>query len=118
MHKTYFIIIWIVSFAFVSCKKKLDSNEPSVNFIFQFDSTQERLNNVGAPAGVASGNKAQSPVFNMMSAHYLELSPGQFTTLGNGDILYKAPETSAGGANAIDFSKAKFAGDGESFFGS
>ncbi len=50
-----------------------------------------------------------------MSAHYLELSPDQFTALGNGDVLYKAPETSQGGTNAIDFSKAKLVGEGESF---
>ncbi len=75
-----------------------------VNFIFKFDSTQERLNNLGTPAGVASGNKAQSPVFNVMSAHYLELTPDQFTALGSENVLYKAPETSIAGSNAIDFS--------------
>lgn len=115
MRKTYFIIICAASIAIISCKKNRDDSEPTVNFIFKFDSTQERLNNAGVPAGVAAGNKAQSPVFNTMSAHYLELSPDQFTALGGGDVLYKAPETSAGGANAIDFSKAKFAGEGESF---
>jgi hypothetical protein len=50
-----------------------------------------------------------------MSAHYLELTPDQFTALGSGDVIYKAPETTVGGENAIDFSKEKFAGDDQSF---
>jgi hypothetical protein len=50
-----------------------------------------------------------------MSAHYLELAPDQFTLLGQGQVLYKAPEVSTGGASAIDFSKAKFAGNNQVF---
>ena len=115
MLKSIAVAICIFSFASISCKKKNTSADVQVNFIFKFDSTQERLNNVGAPAGVAVGNKAQSPVFNKMSAHYLEMTPDQFTLLGNGDVLYRAPETTQGGTNAIDFSKAKFAGEGETF---
>lgn len=114
-HVHFIILISISLFGFFSCKKNSQNNEPTINFIFRFDSTQERLNNIGQPAGVAAGNKAQSPEFNVMSAHYLELSQDQFTLLGTGDVLYKAPETSAGGANAIDFSKAKLVGEGESF---
>ncbi|MEO6218778.1 MAG: hypothetical protein ABIO81_00010 [Ginsengibacter sp.] len=115
MRKISLIIICVSSFALISCKKNNNSHEPVINFIFKFDSTQQRLNNLGAPAGVASGNKAQSAVFNTMSAHYLELSSDQFTALGGGDVLYKAPETFSGGTNAIDFSQAKFAGEGEIF---
>lgn len=100
---------------FSSCKKNTTTTEPTVNFIFKFDSTQARLNNLGQPAGVAPGNKAQSPKFNTMSAHYVELDANQFTALGAGAVLYKAPETTAGGANAIDFSKSNFAGDGQTF---
>ncbi len=118
MQKQIFFIICIFSLTAISCKKDSgadSNNNVQVNFIFKFDSTQERLNNLGAPEGVASGNKAQSPVFNTMSAHYLELTPDQFTALGNGDVLYKAPETTAGGDNAIDFSMSKFAGEEETF---
>ena len=114
MRKIYLLIICAFPVVIVSCKKDGNS-EPSVNFIFKFDSTQARLSNTGLPAGVAAGNKAQSPVFNTMSAHYLELSPDQFTPLAGGNVLYKAPETTAGGASAIDFSKARFAGEGETF---
>ncbi|MEO8762758.1 MAG: hypothetical protein ABI416_00630 [Ginsengibacter sp.] len=115
MLKPVILSICLFSFALFSCKKKDATASVQVNFIFKFDSTQERLNNIGVPAGVAVGNKAQSPVFNKMSAHYLELTPDQFTLLGSGDVLYKAPETDQGGTSAIDFSKSKFAGDGETF---
>jgi hypothetical protein len=50
-----------------------------------------------------------------MSAHYVELTPNQFTAIGGGDILYRAPETTAGGINAIDFSKSTFAGNNQVF---
>lgn len=88
---------------------------PSINFVFKFDSTQVRLGNLGSPKAVEPGNDAQSPVFNFMSAHYVEMTPDQFTGLGAGAVLYKAPETTVGGATAIDFSKSTFAGQGEKF---
>jgi len=88
---------------------------PMVNFIFKFDSNQVRLNGQGVPAGLPAGHKGQSPRFNSMSAHYVELTPGAFTLPGGGDILYRAPETTVGGATAIDFSQAKFAGNNELF---
>ncbi len=100
-----------------SCKKSGsdDVTGPTVNFVFKFDSTQVRLNALAQPVSVAAGNGAQSPVFNLMSAHYLELTPDQFTPLGSGAVLYRAAETTAGGSNAIDFSKSAFAGEGQTF---
>lgn len=105
----------IASIVLCSCKKDADPAEPMVNFIFRFDSTQARLNNFGQPSVIPVGNAAQSPVFNKMSAHYVELAPGDLTPLGSGAILYKAAETNTGGATAIDFSKAVLAGNNEVF---
>lgn len=104
--------------AISSCKKSETPEEltgPSIHFVFRFDSTQVRLNGLGQPVTVPAGNDAQSPVFNKMSAHYLEMTPNQFTALGAGAVLYRAAETTAGGANAIDFSKSTFAGQGQTF---
>lgn len=107
---------------FVSCKKEsnpdnpVNSNAYNLVFKFKFDSTQQRLNAVGQPAPMPAGNAGQSPVFNAMSAHYIELAPSAFTQLGAGVIVYKAEETTAGGSTAIDFSKAKMAGNGEVFY--
>ena len=79
---------------------------PRLIFKFVFDSTQARLDNVGNPSTVASGNSAYSPKFNQMAAHYLELAPGDLTAVGSGQVLYHAPETAAGGTTAIQFSKS------------
>jgi hypothetical protein len=86
-----------------------------VNFIFKFDSTQVRLNALGQPVGMPAGNAGQSPRFNTMSAHYVELAASPYTALGAGSILYKAPQVSTGGATAIDFSNSKFAGNNQVF---
>lgn len=110
----------VLSFGLFSCNDKDDSlaitpHEPQLIVKFKFDPTQVRLNNLGQPSTVAAGNAAQSPVFNKISSHYLELAPNANTALGGGTILYHAPETTAGGANAIDFSKAKIVGENEVF---
>ena len=114
------LAVCALSAAFVACKKETPeptpSNEPQLVFKFKFDSTQQRLNNVGQPATVPPGRAAQSPKFNAMSAHYIELAPSAFTALGSGDVLYKAAETTAGGATAIDFNQSKKAGHDETFF--
>jgi hypothetical protein len=101
---------------FSSCKKSDDTPAVvNVNFVFKFDSTQARLNAVGQPSVMAAGHAGQSPRFNSMSAHYLELAPSATTALGAGAVLYKAPEVTTGGAMAIDFSKSKFAGNNAIF---
>lgn len=100
-----------------SCQKETSNgtSEAKVNFIFKFDSTQVRLNAIGQPSPMPAGNAGQSPRFNLMSAHYVELAPDAFTALGGGAILYKAPEVTTGGAKAIDFSNSKFAGNNQVF---
>jgi hypothetical protein len=91
------------------------AEEPQLIIKFKFDPTQVRLNNLGQPSTVSVGNAAQSPVFNSISAHYLEFTPNALTQVGQGVILYNGPSTTIGGANAIDFSQAKIVGEGEAF---
>lgn len=113
------IVFLLASFSFLifSCKKnETTATAPRLIFKFRFDSTQTRLDNFGNPTGIASGHAAQSPVFNKMGAHYIELAADSLTPLGSGQILYKAAETTAGGANAIDFAQAKNVSEGEEFF--
>ena len=106
---------------FSSCQKNADPPTPistetaKVNFIFKFDSTQVRLNALGQSSPMPAGNAGQSPRFNTMSAHYVELAPSSFTALGAGAILYKAPQVTTGGATAIDFTNSKFAGNNQVF---
>lgn len=100
-----------------SCKKEVtnSSGTAKINFVFKFDSTQARLDNLGNPSTILPGRAAQSPRFNKMSAHYVELAPDQFTALGAGSVVYRAPETTVGGANAIDFDQSVLAGNGQTF---
>ena len=100
-----------------SCSKNNEAPDSSAQlvFVFKFDSTQQRLNNIGLPDPIPAGHSAESPVFNAMSTHYVELAPSAFTALGKGDVLYKAPEVTTGGANAIDFSQSVMAKQGETF---
>ncbi len=117
------IIMAIAMFTFQSCQKEssIDNGGGSgtgtakVNFIFKFDSTQVRLNGQGQPTTMPAGHAGQSPRFNSMSAHYVEITPSAFTALGAGAILYKASEVSTGGSTAIDFSNSKFAGNNQTF---
>lgn len=107
-----------INLTLISCEEDIDNvnnQEPSLVVKFEFNPNQARLNNVGQPSVVAPGNAAQSPDFNAISAHYFELAPTAFTQLGNGTVLYHAPETTAGGANAIDFSRAVIVEEGETF---
>ena len=79
------------------------------------DPDQARLGNLGEPASIPDGHAAQSPRFNTISAHYLELAPTATTPLGQGSILYNAPETNQGGSTAIDFEQALIVSPGEEF---
>ena len=99
----------------ISCNKEQSVSNAQLIIRFRFDSTQARLNNIGLPSVIPTGRAAQNPIFAKMSAHYVELAPTAFTPLGGGKVLYRALETGDGGANAIDFAKASFAGDNEIF---
>ncbi|MFT3794345.1 hypothetical protein [Flavobacterium sp.] len=120
-------LVLALGLGFVSCddnddKEELypptqtpESSEPSLVVKFKFDKNQERLNNIGQPSTVAAGNAAISPDFNSISAHYFELAPNAYTQIGQGAVLYHAPETTMGGQNAIDFSQSKIVSQGETF---
>jgi len=84
-------------------------------FKFKFDPDQERLNNLGQPSTIPAGHAAQTPDFNAISANYVELAPNALTALGAGEIIYEGPETTEGGAEAIDFAKAVIVDEGEVF---
>lgn len=106
-----------LSTVFVSCNQDPDPEPdgPQLIFKFAFNPNQERYNSLGQIASVPNGHAAQSPSFNTMSAHYVEMIPNAWTLLGAGEILYTGDETTAGGSNAIDFSKAKVVGENEVF---
>jgi hypothetical protein len=113
------LLFIVISISFTSCKDKNENktnNEPKLIFKFKLDSTQVRLGNLGQPVTIPAGNAGQSPKFNGISAHYIELAPSAFTQIGNGAILYHQQETTQGGATAITHSAAMVKKDGEIFF--
>jgi hypothetical protein len=118
MIKSYAAILILATVCFCSCQKTNTDTPATANVIFKFrfDSNQVRLNNIGAVSTIPAGNAAQNPIMNKMSAHYIELTPTAFTGLGAGAVVYRAAETTAGGATAIDFSKSSAVGNNEVFF--
>jgi hypothetical protein len=124
MKKINLAIIFLSLMALaISCKKDKEEEPPSATevepkliFKFKFDSTQVRLDNLGNPSTLPTGHGAQSPRFNKMSAHYIEMTPNQFTGLGAGAVLYHAPETNSGGATAIDFAQSNPVANNEAFY--
>jgi hypothetical protein len=93
-----------------------ENSNPLLKFKFKLDPEQVRLNNFGQPTEVPQGNAAQTPVFNSISSHYIELAPDENTPLGEGVIIYQGEETDTGGDPAIDFSKSIVVSEGEIFF--
>lgn len=94
---------------------RLDSTEPNLIIKLKFDPNQQRLGNLGQPVSVATGNAAQSPSINRMSANYIEFAPSETTALGAGEIIFEGDETTLGGDLAIDFQNAVFAGNNDTF---
>jgi len=110
------IIAGIIFFS--GCKKKSTDSitTPHLVFKFVFDSTQARLNDLGQPDTMSAGHAGQNPQMNVMSAHYIELSPNANTALGSGTVLYMTPTTTAGGASAINFQKEVLTPDNGTFY--
>ncbi len=117
------LLIFASALSFISCDSEDDailfennsSDEPSLIVRFKFDKDQTRLNNFGQPTAVSSGNAAISPDFNVISAHYFELAPNATTQIGQGTVIYHAPETTMGGSNAIDFDQSIIVEEGQTF---
>jgi hypothetical protein len=102
----------------LSCKKKDEPApvaEAQMIFSFRFDSSQVRLDNFGKESAITAGHAAQSPVFQVISAHYIELAPTEYTQLGKGAVLYNGPSTEKGGSKAIDYDREKKVKEGELF---
>lgn len=108
-----FLLLSAIVFISACKKKPSEADEPKLIVKIVVDSTQVRLGNLGTPSTIPAGNAGQHPSFNSIAAHYLELAPSATTALGNGTILYHAPETTLGGSTAIDFSKAIVKKSGE-----
>lgn len=126
----------LIVIALTGCKKdggpeKSTGTPPPaarLRFVFKFDSTQARLDNIGQPSVIPSGHQAQSPVFKGMGAHYIEMTTGDLVSIGGGSVLYTTPTVTtspvtvtSGTASttfttAIDFNQLPVKGEGQEFY--
>jgi len=90
-----------------------EASGPKLIFRMKMDSTQVRLDGFGNPATIPAGHGAQSPNFNSISAHYIELTPSAITQVGQGEVVYHGVETTAGGSTAANFDMIKKVANGE-----
>jgi len=111
----FLLLSVLVGLLFFSCKEESVDPTPQLVFKFKFDPNQARLDNFGEPSVIPVGHAAQTPDFNAISANYIELARQHLTLLGDGEIVYEGAETTAGGDEAIDFSKAIIVEEGEVF---
>lgn len=81
---------------------------PMLHITFVMDPNAARLNNLGEPVSVPSGNAAQDPDFDILGLHFVGLYPDKFTPYENGVTLFVTPTTTAGGIAAIDFTHELF----------
>jgi hypothetical protein len=113
-HASIFVLIAAVALS--GCNK--DENVPTLGFQLKFNATQERLDNFGNPSLVPDGNAAQTPQFNSMSVHFIELVQDKFTQLLDGEVVYhgkEVPASNDGFTSAVDFPKAIVSGEGKVF---
>ncbi len=116
--KNYYVLL-LATILLFSCNKNNDDNpiseDPLLIIKLAVDPNQVRLGNTGLPTDIPLGNAGQNPIFNSISAHYLELAPNANTFLGDGAIVYQAPETDIGGASAINFDQSNVIAPGNTF---
>ena len=117
--KSVFFLAFLGLIIFSGCKKEEPETpeeeeevEPKLIFKVKMNKDQVRLNNLGQEAEIPEGHGAQTPGFNKIAAHYIELSPSAFVKVGEGEVVYHAPETTAGGDKAVDFEKSNLVSDG------
>jgi hypothetical protein len=115
MQKLLSLLVLSMGVMFFFACGKSDSTTNRLAFVYDFNASQERLNNIGQIAPIAPGHAAQTPDFKKMSVHYIELAPSAFTLLGQGEVVYKGVETTKGGELAVDFDQAPNLAAGQKF---
>ncbi len=110
--KIFPFLFLLLSLTIISCTPTADdtvdpnTTDRKIRFQFKFDENQTRLGAIGQASVIPEGNAAQTPDFQKLSVHVMDMTPNRFTPYGQGFLAYKGAETTAGGANAVDFDKA------------
>jgi hypothetical protein len=119
------LLMFLLATILTTCNKEdLPSSgitDKMLKIKIRFDSDQARLDSFGNPAVVPSTHATQTPSFNTMSAHFIELVGDEFTPYQQGAFLYKGEEVPANNPNtygfttAIDFDNALVTAEEEVF---
>lgn len=107
------IIIFAVLVLISSCKDKEEETEPMLVFKYTLDPNGERLDNFGEPAVMPAGNAAQTPAFNKLGVHSIELINYVVSLPTTSTVIYKGEDVTVNGDLAIDFDKEKLVSNGE-----
>lgn len=110
-----FLTLFCFSCAVSDDESLTPTGQAKIRFQFKFDENQQRLGNLGQPAEIPPGNAAQTPDFQQLSVHVIDMTPNRFTPYGQGFLAYKGAETTAGGDNAVDFDRAIVSDEEEVF---
>ncbi len=106
------IIILGVALLAINCGSDDDATasnpSPKLKVQFLLSTTADRLDNFGDPIGIAPGNAAQSPEFEILGFHFAGVYQNKFTPYDQGETLFITPTTTLGGAEAIDFNEEFF----------
>ncbi|MCD8528414.1 MAG: hypothetical protein LRY27_00155 [Chitinophagales bacterium] len=111
MKNILFISLAMVLISLSACKK--DKQEPMLIFKYTFDENGERLNNFGNPATIPAGNAAQTPDFQKLGIHSIELINYVVSLPTENTVLYKGETKEVNGVSGIDFSAEKIVSEGE-----
>ena len=82
-----FIFIWMILLIISACNqgedlpKEIDNGNANLIIKLEVNPEQIRLGNNGTPSPLPEGNSGQDPVFDSISAHYLEFAPDAITPL-------------------------------------
>lgn len=89
----------------IACQKEetpVQNTDAKMAFQFAFDKDQIRLNNFGDANSIPSNHASQSPDFNRMSVHYIELVPTKFTPIRDGAVVYEGKTQTAEAGSSFE----------------
>lgn len=115
MTRAKVIIYLFIGFFLLSCANddEATTSNPMLNITFIMDSDADRLDNLGNPVSIPTGNAGQNPDFEILGLHFIGLYPDKFTPYENGATVFISPTTDEGGSTAIDFENELFLAEAE-----
>ena len=110
-YKAVSVLFLGLSLVLSSCKK--DKEEAMLVFKYTFDEQGAREDNFGNPSTPPAGNAAQTPDFNSLGVHAIELINYVVSFPSSGIVIYKGKELTNNGEIGIDFDQQIIISEGE-----